>query len=73
MNSKKMNIKMSNKKHTIEVCFIPVLYSYILTKENYIVVIVDILRATTAICAAFENKVKEIIYFNKRKLHSRNS
>ena len=61
MNSNKMNIKMANKKHTIEVCFTPVLYPYILTKENYIVVIVDILRATTAICAAFENKVKEII------------
>jgi 2-phosphosulfolactate phosphatase len=45
----------------IEVCFTPKLFSEILTKEPFIVVLVDILRATTSICAAFENGVKEII------------
>ena len=48
-------------KNSIEVCFSPVLYKHKITEENFIVVIVDILRATTAICAAFENEVKEII------------
>lgn len=46
---------------SIEVCFTPVLFKYRLTTENYIVVVVDILRATTAICTAFGNGVSEII------------
>jgi 2-phosphosulfolactate phosphatase len=46
---------------TIEVCFTPKLFPDILTKENYVVVLADILRATTSICAAFQNGVKEII------------
>lgn len=45
----------------IEVCFSPKLFTEILTKENYIVVLTDILRASTSICAAFENGVKNII------------
>ena len=45
----------------IEVCFSPALFGHILTKENYIVVLVDILRATTSICTAFENGVGRII------------
>lgn len=53
----------SHKKaeHTIEVCFSPKLFSEILTKENFIVVLVDILRATTSICAAVENGVERIL------------
>jgi 2-phosphosulfolactate phosphatase len=47
--------------NTIEVCFTPKLYSEIVTKENFIVVMVDILRASTSICAAFENGVEAII------------
>jgi 2-phosphosulfolactate phosphatase len=50
-----------NGIHTIEVCFTPKLFSEILTKENYVVVLVDILRATTSICAAFSNGVSRII------------
>jgi 2-phosphosulfolactate phosphatase len=46
---------------TIEVCFSPVLFEYRLTTKNYVVVIVDILRATTAICTAFANGVMEVI------------
>lgn len=46
---------------TIEVCFTPKLFADIITKDNFIVVLADILRATTSICAAFENGVKEII------------
>ena len=47
--------------YTIEVCFSPKLFSEIVTKENYIVVLVDILRATTSICTAFANGVDRII------------
>jgi 2-phosphosulfolactate phosphatase len=47
--------------YTVEVCFSPALFRYILTKEDYVVVLVDILRATTSICAAFEQGVKAII------------
>lgn len=52
---------MADKVRWIEVCFTPKLFSEILMKENYIVVLVDILRATTSICAAFENGVKTIL------------
>lgn len=47
--------------NTIEVCFTPKLYSEIVTNKNFIVVMVDILRASTSICAAFANGVEAII------------
>lgn len=49
---------MDNRKH-IEVCFTPGEYpSY---KDEYeIVVVIDVLRATSAICAAFDNGIKSI-------------
>ncbi|MFH0865832.1 MAG: 2-phosphosulfolactate phosphatase [Bacteroidota bacterium] len=50
-----------DNSRTIEVCFTPALFPYRLTKENYVVVIVDILRATTAICTAFGNGAIEVI------------
>ncbi|MFZ4521445.1 MAG: 2-phosphosulfolactate phosphatase [Bacteroidales bacterium] len=46
---------------SVEVCFTPKLFPEIQTRDNFIVVLVDILRATTSICAAFENGVKTII------------
>lgn len=46
---------------TVEVCFSPKLFPDILTRDNFIVVLVDILRATTSICAAFYNGVDSII------------
>jgi 2-phosphosulfolactate phosphatase len=48
-------------QNTVEVCFSPGLFQYILTRENFIVVLVDILRATTSICTAFENGVARIV------------
>jgi len=48
-------------KNTIEVCFTPKLFPFIMTDESYIVVIVDILRATTSICAALDHGVKSMI------------
>jgi len=55
-----MDIQAGNPR-CIEVCFSPRLFSEIQVKDNFIVVLVDILRATTSICAAFENGVKSII------------
>lgn len=58
-----MNTVQNNR--SIEICFTPVLFKYKLTTENHIVVIVDILRATTAICTAFHNGAEEIIPVSK--------
>ena len=52
---------LNNSPHCVEVCFSPKIFPEILTKENFIVVLVDILRATTTICTAFENGVQAII------------
>lgn len=50
---------MDTRKH-IEVCFTPGEYEYF--KGEYdIVVVIDVLRATTAICAGFEYGVNSII------------
>ena len=46
--------------NNIEVCFTPALYPYFENREA-VVVVVDILRASTAICTAFMNGVKRII------------
>ena len=46
---------------SIEVCFSPKLYSHKLTHGEFTTVVVDILRATTSICAAFDHGVSEII------------
>ncbi len=44
----------------VEVCFTPGEYSYY--KDEYeIVVVIDVLRATSAICAAFDNGIASII------------
>ena len=50
---------MDNRKH-IEVCFTPGEYAYY-KDEFEIVVVIDVLRATSAICAAFQNGIKSII------------
>ncbi|MBX7095315.1 MAG: 2-phosphosulfolactate phosphatase [Flavobacteriales bacterium] len=47
-------------KITVDACFSPYLYPVYRDDEN-IVVIIDILRATSAICTAFENGVEKII------------
>jgi len=50
---------MDNRKH-VEVCFAPGDYEYFKGKSE-IVVVIDVLRATSAICAAFQNGIKSII------------
>jgi 2-phosphosulfolactate phosphatase len=47
--------------NSIEVCLSPALFEYKTTNENYIVAIVDVLRATTAFCAAFDSGVEAVI------------
>lgn len=46
---------------TIEVCFSPALFGYKVTKQDFIVVIIDVLRATTSFCAALDNGAEAII------------
>lgn len=45
----------------VEICFSPALYPYYSDTEDKIVVVVDIFRATTTMCAAFKNGAKAII------------
>ncbi len=50
---------MEIRKH-VEVCFTPGEYEYF--KGEYdIIVVIDVLRATSAICAAFQNGIQSII------------
>jgi 2-phosphosulfolactate phosphatase len=48
-------------QRTIEVCFSPAMYGDVLTKDDFVVVLVDILRATTSICTAVANGVEAIV------------
>jgi 2-phosphosulfolactate phosphatase len=51
---------MKYNRKRIEVCFTPALFD--LYKDDFdIIVVIDVLRATSAICAAFNNGVKELI------------
>lgn len=50
---------MENRKR-VEVCHTPSLYHQY-EKDNQIVVAIDVLRATSAMCAAFDNGVEKII------------
>ncbi|MDK2843107.1 MAG: 2-phosphosulfolactate phosphatase [Anaerophaga sp.] len=47
-------------KHNLEVCFSPALYE-LFHHSDAVVVVVDILRATSAICTAFMNGARHII------------
>ncbi len=49
------------EKFSVEVSFSPKLYEHKLTDKNFITVVVDILRASTSICAALAHGVHEII------------
>lgn len=51
---------MNNAKYRLEVCLSPAIYPKHANDDN-VVVVVDILRATSAICTAFHNGVHRII------------
>ncbi|MBN1599675.1 MAG: 2-phosphosulfolactate phosphatase [Bacteroidales bacterium] len=48
------------RKKSVEVCLTPAVYDTF-KSDNAIVVVVDVLRATSAICTAFMNGVKKIL------------
>jgi 2-phosphosulfolactate phosphatase len=51
---------MKDNRKRVEVCFTPALFD--LYKEDFdIIVVIDVLRATSAICAAFHNGVEGLI------------
>ena len=50
-----------HETRSVEVCFSPGLFEDVLTTGEFIVVLVDILRATTTICTAVGNGVEAII------------
>jgi 2-phosphosulfolactate phosphatase len=53
-------MQTEDTRKRIEVCFSPNLFD--LYKDEFdIIVVIDVLRATSAICAAFHNGVKELI------------
>ncbi len=51
---------MEDSRKHVEVCFTPGEYTYF-KSEYEIVVVIDVLRATSAICAAFDNGIRSII------------
>jgi 2-phosphosulfolactate phosphatase len=51
---------MTKEQFRLETCFSPAIYGQHAANDN-IVVVVDIFRATSAICTAFHNEVKRII------------
>jgi 2-phosphosulfolactate phosphatase len=51
----------TDTKYTVEVCLTPRLFDEILTEGECIIVLADILRATTSICYAFSNGVSSVI------------
>ncbi|MCB9334583.1 MAG: 2-phosphosulfolactate phosphatase [Flavobacteriales bacterium] len=49
----------SNRK--VEVCFSPALFPVYFQDKNCVVVVIDVFRATSAICSAIDNGVKSIL------------
>ena len=54
------NVEMKDEKKIVEVCFSPALFPNF-RNDSSIVVVVDILRATSAIVTAFMHGVKRVI------------
>ena len=59
VNTHKMNGR-ENRRPTIDVCFSPALF-HLYDPTECIVVVIDILRATSSICVAFEHGVNSIV------------
>ena len=55
-----------HKKRQIKVCLSPALFDLYSDRKSLIVV-VDILRATSAMCAAFHNGVKLLLLYQQLK------
>lgn len=50
-----------NKKNHVDICFSPALYPFYGRDEERCVVVVDVFRATTCMCAAFHSGVSGIV------------
>lgn len=55
------NFINTDARKKVEVVFSPALFPVYFNDKDCIVVVIDVLRATSAICSAFENGVKEVI------------
>jgi 2-phosphosulfolactate phosphatase len=53
---------------TVEICYSPALFQFIPQERKGITVVIDILRATTSFCTAFDNGAKEIIPLDSLEL-----
>ncbi len=51
---------MTSNASSVEVCFSPRLFKYIRTKGECIVVVTDVLRASTSICSALHHGARQI-------------
>ena len=52
---------MTTNNFSIEVCFSPKLFKYIRTRGECIVVVTDVLRASTSICSALHHGARQIL------------
>jgi len=55
-----LNLNNHSKKPTVEVCLTPALFDHY-DYKNSIVVVIDILRATSSICVAFQNGANSLV------------
>lgn len=56
-----MSEESSGNKRKVEVCFSPALFPVYFQDKNCAVVVIDVFRATSAICSAIDNGVKSVI------------
>ena len=56
-----MGEESSGFLNTVEVCFSPVLFPVYFQDKDTVVVVIDVFRATTAICSAIDNGIEAII------------
>lgn len=61
LDEKPMLPHIKKPKMKIDVCLSPALFPHYNSDKNSIVVVIDVLRATTCICVGFENNVRSII------------
>lgn len=53
-------VELSHQRK-VEVCYSPALFPVYYEKSDCVVVVIDIFRATSAICTAFQHGIKRII------------
>lgn len=56
-----MGEESSGFSNTVDVCFSPALFPVYFQDKNCVVVVIDVFRATTAICAAIDSGVEAVI------------